>query len=125
HADVRVEIEDSVLGQLAVAIDERRGMMQLSERPPDRLVDAERVRVLDEGGKEQVERFAWVAAAGQMAREGEPCAPVLRILVDQPPAQTREPLRAAGAERERLEPIESQVRAVGRDLNQPLPDHRR
>src|SRR5437763_11351209 len=47
-ADMRVEIEDRVLGQIAVVIDERFGVPQLTERAPDRLVDAERVRILHE-----------------------------------------------------------------------------
>ena len=74
HADVRVEIEDRVLGELAVAIDERRRVLQLAERAPDRLVDAERVRILHERGEQQVERLVRLPAA---ARDGAraPAAP--------------------------------------------------
>src|SRR5689334_2109858 len=67
HADVRVEIEDRVLGQLAIAIDERGGMMQLTERAPDRLVDAERMRILDQRGEQQVERLARLTGGREMA----------------------------------------------------------
>ena len=66
-ADMRIEIEDRMLGELAVAVDERRRMMQRGERTPDRLMDAERVRVLDEGGEQQIERFAGIAARRQVA----------------------------------------------------------
>src|SRR5205814_9226825 len=51
HADVRIEIKDGVLGQLAVTIDERHRVVELPEGPPDRLVNAERVRVLHQRGK--------------------------------------------------------------------------
>ena len=121
HADVRIEIEDRVLGQLAVAIDERRRVVELAERAPDRLVDAERVRVLHERGEQQVERLARLAAAGQMPRQRETRAPVLRVLFDQAAAQAREAIGVAGADRERLEPIEREIGAVGRDLDRPSP----
>ena len=42
-------------------------MLQLSERPPDRLMDAERVRVLDERREQQIERFLRLPGRGQMA----------------------------------------------------------
>src|SRR5438552_18228822 len=48
QAHVRIEVEDRVLAQPAVAIDERAGMMELAERAPDGLMDAQRVRTLDE-----------------------------------------------------------------------------
>src|SRR5262245_22934312 len=92
HADVRIEVEDRVLRQLRVAVDERRRMMELAERAPDRLVDAERVRVLDERRKEQIQRIARMSAGREVAREREPRAPVLRVLLDEAPAQTREAL---------------------------------
>ena len=41
--------------------------MQLAERAPDGLVDAERVRVLHERGEEQIERLARLAAGGEVA----------------------------------------------------------
>src|SRR5204862_6909276 len=69
HADVRIEIEDRMLGQLAVALHQRLRMMQLRERAPDRLMDAERVWILHQRGEQQVERFARAAARRQMARE--------------------------------------------------------
>src|SRR5262245_30240444 len=76
HAHVRIEIEHRVLGQLAVAIDERRGMLQLAERPPDRLTDAQRVRILDERREQQVERVARTPAGGEVPRKRQACAPV-------------------------------------------------
>ena len=66
YADVRIEIEHGVFGQLAVAIDERRRMMHLPERVPDRLMDAERVWILDECREKQVERLLRMLAGGQM-----------------------------------------------------------
>jgi hypothetical protein len=42
-------------------------MPELAEGPPDRLVDAERVWILDERGEEQVERVARLIASRQMA----------------------------------------------------------
>ena len=66
HADVRIEIEDRVARQLAVAIDERRLVAELPERAPDRLVDAERVRILDERGEQEIERVARPVAGGEM-----------------------------------------------------------
>src|SRR5665213_57250 len=67
QADVRIEIEDRVLRQLAVVIDERCRMTQLAERAPDRLVDAERMRILDERGEEQFERVLGVPTGRQMS----------------------------------------------------------
>src|SRR5689334_2115143 len=55
HADVRIEIEDRVAGQLAVAVDEAWLVAELAERAPDRLVDAESVRVLHERRKQEIE----------------------------------------------------------------------
>ena len=52
HTDVRIEIEHRVFGELSVPLDERRRMMQLRKRPPDRLVDAQRVGILDERRKQ-------------------------------------------------------------------------
>ena len=99
-------------------------MAQLAERAPDRLMDAERVRILHERGEQQVERLVRPAAGREVARQRQPRAPVLRVVVDQPPAEPREPLRDAGADRQRFEPIERQVGAVGRDVDQLLPDRR-
>ena len=67
HADVRIEVEDRVPRQLAVAVDQRRLVAELPERAPDRLVDAERVRVLHERGEQQIER---VARAGRSPPDG-------------------------------------------------------
>ena len=69
-------------------------MAELAERAPDGLVNAERVRVLHERGEEQVERFLRLPAGGEMARQREPRAPVLRVVFDEPPAESREALRA-------------------------------
>ena len=66
HADVRIEVEHRVLRELAVAIHERRRVVELAERAPDRLVDAERMRVLHQRGKQQVERLVRLAARRQM-----------------------------------------------------------
>ena len=43
-------------------------MAELPEGAPDRLVDAERVRVLHQRGEQQVERFARLARGRQVAR---------------------------------------------------------
>src|SRR5205823_1579485 len=67
HADVRVEIEDRVPRELAVSVDERCRMAKLAERAPDRLMNAEGVRILHEGGKQQIERVVLLTARGQVA----------------------------------------------------------
>ena len=51
---MRIEVEHGVTGELAIAIDERSGVVELAERSPDGLVDTESVRVLHERGKEQI-----------------------------------------------------------------------
>src|SRR5262245_24789681 len=99
-------------------------MPELTERPPDRLVNAQRMRVLHERRKEKVQRFLGMSAFREMPREGKPRAPVLWILFDEPPAETREPLRVAGSLRERIEPVEGQVCPIRRELNEALPDAR-
>ena len=60
HADVRVEIEDGVAGQVDVAVDERGREFQLRQRLPNRLVQRERVGVDDERLEEQLERVCGV-----------------------------------------------------------------
>src|SRR5262245_59158915 len=55
HADMWIKVEDGMLGELAVPIHERRWMVHPAERTPDRLVDTERVWILNERGEEQVE----------------------------------------------------------------------
>src|SRR5438477_11912388 len=97
-------------------------MMELSERAPNRLMDAQRVRVLHERGKQEVERVARPAAGGEVARQRETRAPVVRRFVDEPLAQTRETLGLSGADRQRLETIEGEVGTVPRDVDQLLPD---
>src|SRR5438105_2443075 len=84
HADVRIEIEDCMLGELAVPVDERRRILQLPERAPDRAMNAQRVRVLHERGEKEIKCLARMSAGCQMAGEREPRAPVLRILFDEP-----------------------------------------
>jgi hypothetical protein len=42
---------------------------ELTEGPPDSLVDAERVRVLHEGREKQLERFVCMTPGGEVARE--------------------------------------------------------
>src|SRR5436309_1834441 len=83
HADVRIEVKDRVLRQLGIAVDEGGRMVELTERAPDRLVDAQRVRVLDERGEEQIQRVARLSAGRQMARQRKARAPVLGVLLDQ------------------------------------------
>src|SRR5262245_47733649 len=122
HADVRVQIEDRVPCEVAVTIDETGRVVQLAERPPDRLVDTQRVRILHERGEQEIERLAWLVRRGEMLGQCEPRAPVLRALVDQPPAQTREPIGVSGTAGERLEAVERQVRAIWCDVDEFLPD---
>ena len=105
HADVRVEVEDRMAGQLAVPIDQARLVMKLTERAPDGLMDAQRVRVLHQRCELQVERLARAPAGRQVARQCQTGTPVLRILVDQPAAQAREPFRRPRPDRERFEAI--------------------
>ena len=57
----------SVLRELAVSVGEGRRVMELSQRAPDRLMDAERVRILHERGEQQLERVARLAARSQVA----------------------------------------------------------
>jgi hypothetical protein len=45
YADVRVDVEDRVMGEIGVAIDQCGGQVQLDERFPDSLVEGQRVRV--------------------------------------------------------------------------------
>jgi len=100
-------------------------MAKLGKRPPDRLVNAQRVRVLNERGKEKIQRFLRMSALREVAREGEPRTPILRILFDEPPAETGKPFRIAGSLRQRVEAVEGQVGAIRRELNEALPDPRR
>ena len=93
HAHVGIQIEDGVPGQLAVAIHQRRFMTELTERAPDRLVNAQGMRVLHEGGKQEVERLVRSSACRQVARQRQSGAPVLWVVVDQLPAETRETFR--------------------------------
>jgi hypothetical protein len=53
--------------ELTVSVDESRFMPQLPERPPDGLVDAQGMRILDESCKEQIERFPWSSDGGQVS----------------------------------------------------------
>jgi hypothetical protein len=75
---VRVEVEHGVLGQLAVAVDERGRVAEQTERPPDGLMNAERVRVLYERGEEELEGFLRLPAGGEVSRQRQPGTPVLR-----------------------------------------------
>src|SRR5439155_10671770 len=121
HADVWIEIEDGMFGELAVAVHERCRMVERGQRAPDRLVDAQRVWILNERGEQQVQGVRWPAACGEVTGQREPRAPVLRSVVDEPAAESCEPIRIAGTDGQRLEPIERQIRAVGRDLDDALP----
>jgi hypothetical protein len=67
HADVRIEIEDRVFRELAILVDERGSVAELTQGAPDRLMDAERMRILNERCKEQVECFVHVPAGGEVA----------------------------------------------------------
>src|SRR5215470_19449165 len=80
--------------------------------------------ILDERRKEQLERFAWRAARSEVARESQAGPPVLRVLVDEKPAQASETLRRSRSHRQRLQPIEGQVGSIRCDLNQLVPDRR-
>src|SRR5262245_46639976 len=124
-ADVRVEIEDRVLCQLGIAIDEPGWMVELAERAPDGLMNAERVRILNERNEEQVQRLARLPTGGEMPRQRQARSPVLRVLLDEPSAEARKALGIAGPTRQRLEPIEGEIGAVGRDVDQLFPDGRR
>ena len=57
-----------MFGQLPVPVDERRRVSQGRERAPDRLMDAQGVRILHERGELQVERIVRAAAGRQMAQ---------------------------------------------------------
>ena len=61
-------------------------MLQCGKRAPDGLMNAERVRILHERGKQELEPVVMAAAGNQVARERKPRAPVLRVVVDDPPA---------------------------------------
>src|SRR2546428_928974 len=60
-----------------------------------------------------------------MAREREARAPILRVVLDEPAAQPREAIGVAGAHGERFEALEREIGAVGRDLEDALPDRGR
>src|SRR5262245_60261056 len=96
HADVRVEIEDGVFGQLAVAVDERLGMPEMTEGAPDRLMDAEGVRILDERRKQELQRLLRPAARREMPRQRQARPPVLCVFFDQAPAEVRKSIGVAG-----------------------------
>ncbi len=66
-ADVRVEIEDRVPGELHVAVNQSPFQIELGERLPDRLVDGQGVRILHERVEEQVQALADAALARQVA----------------------------------------------------------
>ena len=67
RADMRIEVEHGVLCQLAVPLHQGRRVMKVSELAPDRLVNAEGMWVVNERGKEQIERIVRVSTHGQMA----------------------------------------------------------
>jgi hypothetical protein len=89
-------------------------MPELAEGTPDGLVNAERVRVLDQRGEEQVERFLRPPARREVAGQGEPGAPVLRIVADKALASRVNPLRTAAHHRE-LRGGRTRGRRDGRD----------
>ena len=97
-------------------------MAKLRERTPDRLVDRQRVGVLYQRDKEEVERLLRVTAFGQMPRQGQTCPPVLRVLFDEPSAKARETLRRLHADGERLESAEGEVRPVRSKLDHLFPN---
>ena len=102
HADVRIDVEDRVAGEVHVAIDQRAIEVQVRERLPDRLVEGERVRVDDERLEQEIEGAGRVAVRALVAREREARTPVLRDLVDQAAAirvATASALRTARARR--------------------------
>src|SRR5262245_50032157 len=93
HADVGIQIEDGVSRQLAVSIYQRRFMTELTERAPDGLVNTQRMRVLHESRKQEVERLMRSSACRQVPRQRQAGAPVLWVVVDQLPAEPREAFR--------------------------------
>ena len=100
-------------------------MPEMPEGAPDGLVNTERMRILDERGKEELQRLLRTATRREMSRQREPRAPILRGFLDDPPAQMRESIWRAGSHRERFEPIERKVGAIRRDVHERFPDLRR
>ena len=120
HAHVRIEIEHRVPRQFTVSIDERRLVMELTERAPDGLVDAERVGVLHERGEQQIKGFARMRAGCQVPGQCESGAPVLRVVADEAAAEPREPFGRGGPDRQGFESIEREIRTVRSDRDQPF-----
>ena len=100
QADVGIEIEHRVLREVAVVVDERRRVPQLSQRAPDGLMDAKRVWILHQRREQELERVMRMAARRQMPGQGKAGAPVLRVVVDQAAAQLRESVRRSGARKQ-------------------------
>src|SRR3954469_217014 len=78
HADVRIDVEDRVVGEIAVALHQRGRELQLRERLPDRLVQRERVRMESQRLEEESESFGRLPMPRQVPRRREPCPPFLR-----------------------------------------------
>ena len=105
HADVRVEIEHGVLRQLAVAVDQCGRMAQLRRAParsPDGCCSA--CGFCTSAANSRSSASCVCPLAAQWRDSASRAAPVLRVLVDQPPAETREalgrrPSRIASASR--------------------------
>ena len=57
RADVRVEVEDRVVGEREVALDLRPRIVEAGKRRPDGLVHEQGMRVLTERVEEQRERL--------------------------------------------------------------------
>src|SRR5881628_737733 len=112
QAHVRIEVENRVPRQLAVAVDENRLVTELAERAPDRLMDAERVWILYERREEQIQRVARPAAGREVPRQREPRAPVLGVLVDETLAEPREAVGRSRADGERFQAVERQIRTI-------------
>ena len=96
HADVRIEVEDGVPRELAVAIDERRrdGAAAPSARQIAWWMPSACGFCTSAANSRSSASRGW-PLAGQVARQRQPRAPVLRVLVDQPPAEAREALGRA------------------------------
>ena len=108
-----IEVEDRVARQLFVAADERGRQLQRRQRLPDRLVQGERVRMVDERLEQQLQRLLRAVRGREVPGEGEARAPVLRVRRNQLVAERRIAIRRAERRVGALEPREGEVGALG------------
>ena len=111
-ADVRVDVEDGVLGEIRVPLHQCGRQFQLEQRLPDCLMERQRVRVDDESIEEMLERISRLAVRAQEPRQRQPGTPLLWVVIDQPATERREPRGVAGLCIGVLETGERQVGAV-------------